>query len=212
MEEPYESVTDETPSGQPILTAAQSAVLHTDIISQCVDPGLRDGTIQDPRDCHPDWTKIQCTAGATDLNLDLDHGFAFDQQTFAEYVAHDNPANVSSIVDATDPNLTAFYRAGGRLIQWQGWAHQFIPPSGSVAYRQAVVDTMGAATVSKFYRLYMFPGVYHCGGGYGPNVFDLLTPLANWVEAGHAPTSIGPPWSAAAPGRRAPARRPARSS
>ena len=49
---------------------------------------------------------------------------------------------------------------------------------------------MGAATVSKFYRLYMFPGVYHCGGGYGPNVFDLLTPLANWVEAGHAPNSI----------------------
>jgi feruloyl esterase len=237
------------------------------------DPGLRDGTIQDPRDCHPDWAKIQCPAGVTsncltaaqvaaaqrlyagavapdgehlytggepygaegawpgivipggtapgppplpgttpedttffhnigigylrwvgrwqdDLNLDLDHGFAFDQQTFAEYVAHDNPANVSSIVDATDPNLTAFYRAGGKLIQWQGWADQFIPPYGSVAYRQAVIDTMGAATVSKFYRLYMFPGVYHCGGGNGPNVFDLLTPLANWVEAGHAPAGI----------------------
>src|SRR5581483_4941996 len=39
-------------------------------------------------------------------------------------------------------------------------------------------------------RLYMFPGVYHCGGGYGPNVFDLLTPLANWVEAGHSPAGI----------------------
>jgi feruloyl esterase len=65
MEEPYESVTDETSSGQPILTAAQSAVLHTDITSQCADPGLRDGTIQDPRDCHPDWAKIQCPAGVT---------------------------------------------------------------------------------------------------------------------------------------------------
>jgi feruloyl esterase len=65
MEEPYESVTDETSSGQPILTAAQSAVLHTDIISQCADPGLRDRTIQDPRDCHPDWAKIQCPAGVT---------------------------------------------------------------------------------------------------------------------------------------------------
>jgi feruloyl esterase len=53
-----------------------------------------------------------------------------------------------------------------------------------------VIDTMGAATVSKFYRLYMFPGVYHCGGGYGPNVFDLLTPLMNWVEQGQAPTRV----------------------
>jgi hypothetical protein len=275
MEEPYESTADETATGQPILTAAASAVLHTAIINQCADPGLKDGTIQDPRDCTPDWAKIQCAAGATstascltadqiaaakrlytgavapdgkhlytggepygaesawpgivipggaapgpaplpgtlpedttffhsigigylrevgrwqdDLTLDLDHGFAFNQQTFNEYAAHDNPANVSSIVDATDPNLTAFYRDGGKLIQWQGWSDQFIPPTGSVAYRQAVIDTMGASTASKFYRLYMFPGVYHCGGGYGPNVFDLLTPLANWVENEQAPTSV----------------------
>jgi len=101
-----------------------------------------------------------------------------------------NPANVASIVDATDPNLTAFYKAGGKLIQWQGWADQFIPPEGSVAYRQAVINTMGATTASKFYRLYMFPGVYHCGGGYGPNVFDLLTPLINWVEQGSAPSAV----------------------
>ncbi len=43
---------------------------------------------------------------------------------------------------------------------------------------------MGASTVSKFYRLYMFPGVYHCGGGYGPNVFDLLTPPEEVKYAG----------------------------
>ena len=267
MEEPYESVTDETSNGSPILTAAASAVVHADIVKQCADPGLRDGTIQDPRDCHPDWATIQCPAGATstascltaaqvaaakrlytgavapdgehlytggepygaegawpgivipagtgpgaedttffhnigigylrevgrwrdDLTLDLDHRFGFNQQTFDKYVSHGDPANVSSIVDATDPNLSAFYQAGGKLIQWQGWADQFIPPTGSVAYRQAVIDTMGASTAGKFYRLYMFPGVYHCGGGYGPSVFDLLTPLANWVEQGHAPASV----------------------
>ena len=93
-------------------------------------------------------TAAQVGRWPDDLNPDLDHGFAFDQQTLAEYVAHDNPANVSSIGDATHPNLTAFYRAGGKLIQWQGWADQFIPPYGSVTYRQAVIDTMGAATVS----------------------------------------------------------------
>jgi Tannase and feruloyl esterase len=265
MEEPYESTADETSSGQPILTAAKAAVLHTDIIAQCADPGLKDGTIQDPRDCQPDWARIECPAGATDtstcltaaevaaakrlyagavapdgehlytggepygaegawpgivipaagatedatffhsiglgylrwvglwrdkLSLNLGTGFPFGQQTFDEYVAKNNPANLASVVDATDPNLTAFYRAGGKLIQWQGWADQFIPPYGSVAYRQAVIDTMGAATVSQFYRLYMFPGVYHCGGGYGPNVFDLLTPLIDWVERGQAPDRV----------------------
>ena len=44
--------------------------------------------------------------------------------------------------------------------------------------------------MNKFYRLYMFPGVYHCGGGYGPNVFDLLSPLINWVEGGKSPTDV----------------------
>jgi hypothetical protein len=63
MEEPYESTADETPDGQPILTAAASAVLHTDIVSQCADPGLRDGTIQDPRDCHPDWPRSSARPG-----------------------------------------------------------------------------------------------------------------------------------------------------
>jgi Tannase and feruloyl esterase len=116
-----------------------------------------------------------------DLSLNLDTGFQFDQQSFQRYVSKDNTANLASVVDATDPSLTAFYKAGGKLIQWQGWADQFIPPYGSVAYRQAVIDQMGAGTVSKFYRLYMFPGVYHCGGGYGPNVFDLLSPLINWA-------------------------------
>jgi hypothetical protein len=272
MEEPYESTTDETSNGEPILTAAAAQVLHNAVISQCADPGLQDGTLQDPRDCDLDYAPITCAAGATstancltpaqvaaaqrlyagavapdgehlytggepygaegawpgivipattatsttgappedttffhsigigylrwvglwhdDLSLNLDTGFTFGQQTFAEYASHDNSQNISSIVDATDPNLTAFYQAGGKLIQWQGWADQFIPPYGSVAYRQAVIAAMGAQTVSQFYRLYMFPGVYHCGGGYGPDVFDLLTPLISWVERGQAPASV----------------------
>jgi feruloyl esterase len=39
-------------------------------------------------------------------------------------------------------------------------------------------------------RLYMAPGVYHCSGGPGPNVFDLLTPLVTWVETGEAPETL----------------------
>jgi feruloyl esterase len=48
---------------------------------------------------------------------------------------------------------------------------------------------MGAST-SDFARLYMVPGMFHCGGGIGTNVFDAMTPLINWVESGTAPDRI----------------------
>jgi hypothetical protein len=67
-------------------------------------------------------------------------------------------------------------RAGGRLILWHGWADPAIPPTGTVAYYQAVQDRMGGlAATQRFARLFMFPGMYHCGGGTGQNSFDLLT-------------------------------------
>jgi hypothetical protein len=103
------------------------------------------------------------------------------------------------IYDSTDPDLSAFHRAGGKLIQWAGWTDQFIPPTSSTTYYQAVKNTMGSTGVTDFYRLYMFPAVGHCGGGDGPNSFDLVTPMLDWVERGVAPTRVvaarvsGPP-------------------
>ena len=49
---------------------------------------------------------------------------------------------------------------------------------------------MGAGTTADFYRLYMVPGMFHCGGGLGTDRFDVLTPLINWVEGGAAPETI----------------------
>jgi hypothetical protein len=49
---------------------------------------------------------------------------------------------------------------------------------------------MGSATVSKFYRLYMFPGVYHCGDGTGPSSFELLSSLIAWTENDTTPGAI----------------------
>ena len=92
--------------------------------------------------------------------------------------------------DAMDTNLTAFYRHGGKLIMWQGWADNGIPPSGTVDYWDIMSRRMGAAT-SKFARLYMFPSVYHCGGGYaGAATPDLIYPMVQWVEQGAAPSGL----------------------
>jgi hypothetical protein len=100
---------------------------------------------------------------------------------------------MANLYDATDPDLSAFAADGGKLILWQGWADQLIPPFGTVAYYSAVVkDAGGYANSQQFSRLYMVPGGYHCLGGGAPSSVtgDMLTPLINWVEQGQAPSSL----------------------
>jgi feruloyl esterase len=92
--------------------------------------------------------------------------------------------------DAMDTNLTAFYRHGGKLIMWQGAADNGIPPSGTVDYYDVMSRRMGGAT-PKFSRLYLFPSVYHCGGGYAnATTPDLIYPMVQWVEQGTAPSQL----------------------
>lgn len=93
--------------------------------------------------------------------------------------------------DATDPNLKAFEAAGGKLILWHGLGDQHIPAVGTMAYYKAVQKVMGgSAATESFARLFLLPGVAHCGGGQGPNTFDALTALTDWVTKGEAPSSL----------------------
>jgi Tannase and feruloyl esterase len=94
--------------------------------------------------------------------------------------------------DAMDTNLTAFYRHGGKLIMWQGWADNGIPPSGTVDYYDTLTQRMGGPRATRqFARLFLFPSVYHCGGGYAnATTPDLIYPMVQWVEQGIAPTSL----------------------
>ncbi|MFF7330189.1 tannase/feruloyl esterase family alpha/beta hydrolase [Streptomyces sp. NPDC008150] len=93
--------------------------------------------------------------------------------------------------DATDPDLSAFKAAGGKLILWHGLGDQHIPAVGTMAYYKAVSKTMGGtARTESFARLFLLPGVAHCGGGQGPNSFDALSAVMDWVTAGKAPASL----------------------
>jgi feruloyl esterase len=130
------------------------------------------------------WVKYLAFEPNPPLSFTL-NDLTFDQATF------ERVRRLSGLYDAIDPDLTAFKRAGGKLILWHGWADQAIPPTGTVAYYQAVQDRMGGlAATQRFARLFMFPGMYHCFGGTGPFAFDLLTPLLNWVESGAAPDRV----------------------
>jgi len=112
--------------------------------------------------------------------------FKFTRQWFHEI------SKLNGLYDAIDPDLSAFRRAGGKLIMWQGWADQDVPPTGTVQYYSAVVRAAGGYAASQeFTRLYMIPGGYHClGGGSPQSNGDLLTPLMNWVEQGQSPGAV----------------------
>ena len=108
---------------------------------------------------------------------------------------------VGSILNSDSPNLSAFKARDGKLIHYAGWGDAAIPPQGSVDYFESVQSKMG--NTKRFYRLFMVPGMSHCGGGEGANVFgngvavpdatasnDVVMALDHWVEQGVAPDKI----------------------
>jgi feruloyl esterase len=93
-------------------------------------------------------------------------------------------------MNATDPDLRQFVSRGGKLLLYHGWSDQLITPVNSISYYKSVMDTMGPAKTAEFARLFMVPGMAHCGGGEGPNSFDTVSALEQWVEKGKAPETM----------------------
>lgn len=92
-------------------------------------------------------------------------------------------------LNALNTDLSAFRRSGGKLIMWHGYADPAVPSMSSVAYFRAMRQKTGSTTDS-FARLYMLPGVAHCGGGQGPDRLDLMSAIMAWVEDGKAPGAV----------------------
>jgi feruloyl esterase len=106
-------------------------------------------------------------------------------------------------MDAVDPDLRPYFAHGGKLILYHGWNDPAISPYATVDYFDAVNRAVGEHVADASLRLYMAPGMLHCAGGPGPNVFgqdeassrsdpghDIYAALVQWVEKGKAPDAI----------------------
>lgn len=93
------------------------------------------------------------------------------------------------VLDATDPDLSRFKARGGKIVMYFGWADPALNPLMGLGYYEQVRQLQGPAT-DDFFKLYMVPGMFHCGGGVGTSTFDAFTPLVEWVENGTAPVRI----------------------
>jgi feruloyl esterase len=110
--------------------------------------------------------------------LKLDLGKGFDEAK----------AKMTHDLDSASPDLTAFKARGGKLIHYHGWNDPAIPPRSSILYYEDVAKKMGDQ--HGFYRMYLVPGMLHCGGGRGPGNVDWVSLLDSWVTEGKAPGAV----------------------
>lgn len=196
------------------LTAPQVQALRTiytgshDSKGHPIFPGLEPG---DETPAWHDWVLGDAPAGS--------HGSNYMTGYF-RYMVLDDPAwnpltadlekslhlamlRMAADVDATDPDLSRFAAHGGKLIIYHGWNDPAISPRNSVTYFKQVRQSLGVGKADAMMRLYMVPGMEHCGGGPGPSQFGqlgsagalgdgtgVLDALRAWVEASKAPGPI----------------------
>jgi hypothetical protein len=109
----------------------------------------------------------------------------------------------SGVLNATETNLKPFESHGGKLIIYHGWNDAAISALNTINYYEAVQNKMGKQQANSFLRLFMVPGMQHCGGGPGPDVFgqagfstpndpqhNIYLALEEWVEKGAAPSTV----------------------
>ncbi len=90
--------------------------------------------------------------------------------------------------EANDPAIGAYLGGGRKLLMWHGWSDPGPSPIGTIRYFDQVKGSVPAAGANA--RLFLAPGVYHCGGGPGPDKFDLLGALDRWVQTGKPPETL----------------------
>jgi feruloyl esterase len=142
------------------------------------------------------WGRLGGGPVPADLFLDefryvVYHNPDWDWRTFDLRRDATKASAVDRDIDELNPNLKAFAKHNGKLLLYHGWADQQVAPLSTVRFYNSVLETTGGKSNSaEWIRLFMVPGMGHCSGGEGPDAFDKIGALENWVEKGQAPVEI----------------------
>jgi feruloyl esterase len=132
---------------------------------------------------------LNSVLGAPFMSYIVKNDPAYDIMTFDP--EHDMQALSSGLaaeVHQQNPDISAFINRGGKLLLWHGFNDPGPSPLSTIDYYARVREKVPAARDSM--RLFLAPGVLHCGGGAGPDRFDALTAMERWVEQGMPPASM----------------------
>ncbi len=160
-------------------------------ISPGFPPGGEDG---------PDGWALWISGGAITPSLQ----FTFQDQFF-RYLVYDDASYdpfgfnydtdqgdltaIGQLLDAIDPDLSAFQARGGKIVMYHGTNDHALSLYKTIQYYDEVQGAMHR-DAPRFFRFFFVPGMHHCGGGPGLDTFDAFTALQDWVERGKAPDRI----------------------
>jgi feruloyl esterase len=96
----------------------------------------------------------------------------------------------ASMLDVPYTGLGPFFARGGKLLLSHGWNDGLIPAGNTLAFYSGLFPTLNDAQQQEQLRLYMVPGMDHCGGGEGASQFDTLGTIDEWATTGKAPYRI----------------------